>query len=144
MCYIALYTLYLTAPPLKCIDDISNHFKLKDETLNGELNRPEEILKLSFYLDDWRSVGRAAGLSRADISAIQEDGHSESDKRFRVLDKWHQINTDSATYKEFINILLTIKRNDIVQEVCKLLVSMQEDSPLNETESEGIEYYYSG
>ena len=81
---------------------------------------PNIMLQVSQLLDDWRSFARGAGLSEADITAIQCDGDNENDRRYSVLEKWHQINPYRATYKALIEILVAIKRVDLAQEVCKL------------------------
>ena len=75
---------------------------------------------MSQFLDDWKSFARGAGLTKADITAIQRDGDDENDRRYNVLEKWLQINPYGATYRALIEILVTIKRVDLAQEVCKL------------------------
>ena len=86
-----------------------------------ELTQAHNImLQVSQLLDDWKSFARGAGLSEADITAIQHDEYNEEGRRYKTLQKWHQINPYRATYKTLIEILVTIKRVDLAQEVRKL------------------------
>ena len=78
------------------------------------------MFQVSQFLDDWQSFARGAGISEADIKAILYDGRDENDRRYKTLYKWHQINPYKATYSALIQILVTIKRVDLAQEVCKI------------------------
>ena len=102
------------------IEDLVKRFELKKEFLLTELTPACNMFQVSQFLDDWQSFARGAGISEADIKAILYDGRDENDRRYKTLYKWHQINPYKATYSALIQILVTIKRVDLAQEVCKI------------------------
>ena len=115
-------------------EELIKRFKLKEKFLGAELNQTH-MLKVSQTLSEWTIFGRRAGLNTAEITAIKHDEGSEVDRRYRVLEKWHQQNPLRATYRNLIKILVSIKRGDIACQVCKF----QEDKfYYPETNREGI------
>ncbi len=103
----------------KSIGDLVRHLMLKEEFLATEVTK-DDMLLLSRILDDWRTFGRTAGLSEADIVAIQNDGVNEEDRRFKTFEAWHNSCVFFAHYHKLFEILFKMTRFDIILKVCNV------------------------
>ena len=86
-----------------------------------------EVCKTHFHevsrlLKDWKEFARAAGLTESEIAAIKGDEDTQSGRRFKALDDWHNKNAYLATNSELIKIMLGIGRGDLAQDFCLLLI----------------------
>lgn len=101
-------------------------FQLKEEQLLREITQQHRLDLSLFALDDWKKFARKTNLTTAEIQAIGQDGTSEEDRRYKTLEKWHQRSPETATYKQLIDIFLSMQEGSTAIEICRLLIPKKE------------------
>ena len=73
---------------------------------------------IALWLPDWQIAAPHLGASAdAHVSTNQQE------KNRYVLNQWKQRFAFKATYKHLVEVLLTVGRADVAEEVCSLLAS---------------------
>ena len=71
----------------------------------------------------WQLIGFHLELTKADIVAVDEDYRTAEQKRVEMLRKWKEKNAFIATYRLFIEALLSCGKASDAIEACKAIVS---------------------
>ena len=80
----------------------------------------KHVTSISLFLD-WRSVAPHLGLSERDIEDIKSENTMESERRFKVLQKWKKKYGYMATLKNLVVVLLQVENALDAERVCRLL-----------------------
>ena len=83
----------------------------------------QDILELSKYCVDWQLIGVYLKLIEADITAVDGDYHSVAEKRIGMLQRWREKFSFKATYRVFIEALLSCGKASDALEACKIIAS---------------------
>lgn len=81
----------------------------------------EDLLHLSEYCFSIILFGKALKLPRQRLSDIEKDCRSTEEKRLVLVQKWKEYYAQTATYKEFIDALLSCRRRQQAISVCDFL-----------------------
>ena len=90
-----------------------------------ELNVPcseEHITSISLFLPNWQTIAPHLGLTETDEEDIEEEGKKTQDKRYKTLWKWQAKNLFKATYRVLVDVFLKLRRADLAEKVCRLLI----------------------
>lgn len=85
----------------------------------------DDILAFAEHCYPWQSVGSHLGLTKSQLSAIDEDNHTASLKRVGVLQKWKETFVFKATYRVLIEALLKCGKANEAFKVCEVLAQRQ-------------------
>ena len=72
---------------------------------------------------DWHLIGFHLELTKADIVAVDGDHRSVEEKRIGMLGKWKEKFAFKATYRVFIEALLSSGKASDATEACKAILS---------------------
>ena len=100
------------------------------EKLNDGISE-DHLLKISMFLTSWRTVAPFLKIERNDLEAIEQE-KDEQVKRLRVLQKWKGIFGFKATYRELVEVLLSLAKADVAEKVCDLLKGMCHTNPVTQ------------
>ena len=84
-----------------------------------------DILQFGDFCDPWKQVGLYLHLTKAQLSAIDDDNRTVSMKRLGVLQKWKEMNAFKATYRVLIEALLKCGKTDTALKVCEIVAQKQ-------------------
>ena len=102
------------------IEDVVHRAGISLSTLSEECSQTV-LLDLAKYCVDWQLIGKRLGLTNADITAVDNDNSTEDRKRAGILEKWKESFSFRATYRVFIESLLSQGRNQDAVEACKVI-----------------------
>ena len=102
------------------IEDVVNRAGISLDTLSAECSQTM-LLDLAKYCVDWQLIGKRLGLTNADITAVDNDNNIEDRKRVDVLERWKERFSFRATYRVFIEALLSQGRTQDAVEACKVI-----------------------
>ena len=97
------------------------------DILNQECSQ-QMLLSLSRHCVDWKMIGRYLLLTEADIVAVDGDHRSVEEKRIGMLGRWKEMFAFRATYRVFIDALLSCKKGSDALEACKAIASSKYSS----------------
>ena len=95
---------------------------------HAQLDKPcslENLREIALFLESWRELAPHLGLSSAQVEAIERDGHSEQERRLKILELWIAKFAFLAKYRVLVEVLLKIGRANIAEKICRLLVQQQ-------------------
>jgi hypothetical protein len=72
---------------------------------------------------DWQLIGFHLELTKADIAAMDEDYRTAEQKRVEILRKWKEKFAFKATYRVFVEALLSCGKASDALEACKVIAS---------------------
>ena len=110
----------------------SAEISLQDVAAQAGINRLEildqecsqhVLLDLAKHCVDWQLIGFHLKLMKADIVAVDEDYRTAEQKRVEMLGKWKEKFAFKATYRAFVETLLSCGKASDAIEVCKYIVS---------------------
>ena len=81
------------------------------------------LLSLAKHCVDWQLIGFHLELTKADIVAVDGDYRSIDEKRVGMLGRWKEKFAFKATYRVFIEALLSCGKASDAIEGCKAIVS---------------------
>ena len=81
------------------------------------------VAKIARKISNWRRIARFLKLEDADISAIENDGKDEYDKRQKMLFEWMKHNGSDATYYNLIKAFEDDEDKDMVDYIREQLTS---------------------
>ena len=129
--------------PSPIFNDLRVKYCLNQTSLDSQVTT-DHLLDVSMLLSYWKPFARAAGLTHPEIVAIDRDNHTEHDRRYEALYLWHQKNAYHATYSELVRIMLTIKKADIAQKVCRLLSKNESKTSISGKQEVSVPYCMHG
>ena len=89
-----------------------------------KLNEPisdDHLRAIALFLPSWRNVATYLELSEKDMDDVEQGGKNEQDKRLKSLKKWKGKFAFKATYRKFMEVLLSLTMADVAEKVCCLL-----------------------
>ena len=81
------------------------------------------LLSLAKHCVEWKLIGFHLELTKADIVAVDEDHRTAEQKRVEMLGKWKERFAFTATYRVFIEALLSCGKVSDAIEACKAIAS---------------------
>ena len=81
------------------------------------------LLDLAKHCVEWQLIGFHLELTKADIVAVDGDYRSIDEKRIGMLGRWKEKLAFKATYRAFIEALLSCGKASDAIEACKAIVS---------------------
>ena len=107
------------------LEELLKQVDLRPEKLD-EPTSDDHLLKIALFLTSWRTVAPHLGLSEIDMDDVEQEGKSEQEKRQRALQKWKHKLSRKATYRKLVEVLLSLGKADVADEICGLLKGMSE------------------
>ena len=104
------------------LKDIVARCGLTKERLQEECSQ-EVALKIATKLDDWKMVGHYLGIPPEKLKAIELENNTEDQRRVASLDTWRKGEGRNASYWKLANALNEHRRRDLVELLCKAMVS---------------------
>ena len=83
----------------------------------------EQLLSLANFCVDWKLVAFHLKLTKGDIAAVDGDYRTVEEKRIGMLEKWKERFAFKATYRVFIEALLSCEKASDAVEACKTIIS---------------------
>ena len=108
------------ASPAVQLDDLMKAVGVSLEKLDQKCT-DEHLPNISQVLERWRTVLPRLGLSEVDREDIDMEGKTEAEKRLKMLQKWLEKYGPKATFKQLVEVLLTLDRANQAEKVCSLL-----------------------
>ena len=81
------------------------------------------LLSLAKHCVDWQLIGFHLELTKTDIVAVDRKYQTAEQKRSEMLGKWKGKNLSNATYRAFIEALLSCGKVSDAIEACKAIAS---------------------
>ena len=101
-------------------EEVGTSHKQLDETCTNE-----HLHDIALPLKSWRILAPQLGLSSSEVEAVDEDAHSEKERRQKFLESWKAKFAFKATYRLLVEALLKIGSADQAEQVRCFLVSQQ-------------------
>ena len=112
-----------TAPAELTLQDVAAQAGLKTlDVLDQECSQ-EVLLKLAEHCVHWQLIGFHLKLTEAEITAVDGDYRSVEEKRIGMLGRWQGKFAFKATYRVFIEALLSCRKASDAIDACKDIVS---------------------
>ena len=83
----------------------------------------QDLLCLAKLCVDWQLIGFHLELTKADIVAVDGDCRSVDEKRIGMLGRWKEKTAFKATYRVFLETLLSCGKASDAIEACKVIAS---------------------
>ena len=109
-----------TAPTL---EDVADQAGLKTLDILDQECSQQVLLKLTEYCVQWQLIGFHLKLTEAEISAVDGDYRSVDEKRIGMLGRWKGKFAFKATYRVFIEALLSCGKASDAIDACRAIVS---------------------
>ena len=111
------------APAEVTLQDVAAQAGLKTlDVLNQECSQ-QVLLRLAKHCVDWQLTGFHLELTKSDIVAVDEDYRTAEQKRVEMLRKWKEKFAFKATYRVFIEALLSCGKASDAINACRDIVS---------------------
>ena len=85
----------------------------------------EHLHDIALFLTSWRTLAIYLQLSSSEVEAVDEDAHSEKERKLKCLELWKDKFAFKARFRVLVEALLKIGSADQAEQVCRLLVSQQ-------------------
>ena len=72
---------------------------------------------------EWKLIGFELELTKVDIAAVGKDYQTAGQKQIGMLEKWKQKLASNATYRAFIEALLSCEKTSEAIEACRAIIS---------------------
>ena len=105
------------------VDELLNETEIHPGKLN-ECISDDHLHAVALFLTSWRKVAAYLELSESDMDAIEREERDDQMKKLKVLQKWKGKFGFKATYKKLVEVLLSLGRADVAEQVCRLLKGM--------------------
>lgn len=89
------------------------------------------LLSLAKHRVDWQLIGLYLELTHADIAAVDGDNQTVEEKRVGMLGRWKEKFAFKATYRVFIEALLSCGKAADATEACKAIALVHVPSKWN-------------
>ena len=113
----------LTAPAELTLQDVAARAGVKSLDILDQECSQQVLLSLAKYCVDWQLIGFHLELTKADIVAVDGDYRSVEEKRVGMMGTWKEKFAFKATYRVFIEALLSCGKASDAIEACKTVVS---------------------
>ena len=112
-----------TAPAELTLQDVAAQAGLKTlDVLDQECSQ-QVLLRLAKHCVDWQLTGFHLELTKSDIVAVDEDYQTAEQKRVEMLRKWKEKFAFKATYRVFIEALLSCGKASDAIDACRAIVT---------------------
>ena len=112
-----------TVPAELTLQDVAARAGIKNLDILDQECSQQVLLSLAKHCVDWQLIGFHLELTKADIVAVDEDYRTAEQKRVEILGKWKENFAFKATYRIFIEALLSCRKASDAIEACKVIVS---------------------
>lgn len=105
------------------LKDILSQYGLTNEDLDKEIPSTGDIiiLQIANKIKDWERAGYYLGIPDEKLVAIKTDNRTEEQRRIKLLHIWKERECSRATYLRLVTVLHQLGRNDLVEDICKLI-----------------------
>ena len=111
------------APAALTLQDVASQAGIKTLDILNEVCSQEVLLSLANHCVHWSLVGLHLKLTQADTTAVDGDFQTVDEKRIGMLERWREKFAFKATYRVFIEALLSCGKALDAIEACKVIVS---------------------
>ena len=112
-----------TAPTELTLQDVAAQAGLKMlDVLDQECSQ-QVLLRLAKHCVDWQLTGFHLELTKSEITAVDGDYRSIDEKRIGMLGRWKEKFAFKATYRVFIEALLSCGKASDAINACRDIVS---------------------
>ena len=113
-----------TAPPVQLtLQEVATQANISRLDILDLQCSQQVLLSLAKHCVDWQLIGFHLELTKADIVAVDGDYHSVDEKRIGMLGRWKEKFAFKATYRVFIEALLSCGKASDAIEACRAIVS---------------------
>ena len=105
------------------VEELLGKVGVLPEKLNDSIS-DDHLREIALFLTAWRKVATYLGLSESDLDDVGQEGKDEQEKRIKALQKWKGKFGFKATYRKLVEILLSLAKADVAENVCHLLRGM--------------------
>ena len=109
------------------LEDIVSRCGLTSEKLQKECSR-EVRIKIAAKLEDWKMVGHYLSMPPEELKAIERENDTENQRTVAMLDTWHKREGETANCWKLANALYQHGRRDLIESLCKAILSSAEES----------------
>ena len=102
--------------------DILSRLGLAEKLLREDCSK-EIRLKIALKLEDWKMVGHFLDIPSEKLKAIERENDTEDQRKVAMLDTWNKRNCGGASYWRLTNALYQHGRRDLVESLCKAMLS---------------------
>ena len=112
-----------TAPAELTLQDVVAQVGLKTlDVLDQECSQ-QVLIRLAKHCVDWQLTGFHLELTKSEITAVNGDYGSIDEKRIGMLGRWKEKFAFKATYRVFIEALLSCGKASDAIDACRAIVS---------------------
>ena len=112
-----------TAPAELTLHDVAAQAGVKKLNILDQECSQQVLLSLAKHCVEWQFIGFHLELTKADIVAVDGDYQSVDEKRIGMLGRWKEKFAFKATYRVFIEALLSCAKASDAIEACKTILS---------------------
>ena len=93
---------------------------LQENDLHKECSL-SDILQIAIKIRDWKVMGNYLSIPEEKLEAIRVNNGTEEQRRIASLQAWKEREGSSATYLKLAAALNKRERNDLVEEICRVV-----------------------
>ena len=105
------------------LEELLGKVSVHPEKLNDSISH-DHLHAIASFLTSWCKVATYLGLSENDLDGVEQEGKDEQEKRIKALQKWKGKFGFKATYRMLVEVLLSLSKADVAENVCHLLRGM--------------------
>jgi hypothetical protein len=105
------------------LQDVAAQAGLKTLDVLDQKCSQQVLLRLAKYCVDWKLTGYHLELTKSDITAVDGDYQSAEQKCVEMLRRWKEKFAFKATYRVFIEALLSCGKASDAIEACKVIAT---------------------
>ena len=102
------------------LEELLKQVSVNLEKLNDSIS-DDHLHEIAIFLTSWRKVATYLGLSESDLGDIEREERDEHLKKLKALQKWKGKFGFRATYRKLVEVLLSLARADVAENVCCLV-----------------------
>ena len=105
------------------LEELLKEASVPPEKLNASIS-DDHLREIGIFLTSWRKVATYLKLNESDMDAIEQEEKGEQMKKLKALQKWKGKFGFKATYRKLVEVLLSLAKADVAENVCHLLRGM--------------------
>ena len=113
------------------LEDVTSQCELKKKDLDKECTATNDniMLEIIIKITDWKVTGTYLGIPKEKLVSIEVEHRTEEQRRIAILQTWKEREGRRATYLKLAATLNQQGRNDLVEEICRVVTSCTHTVP---------------
>ena len=105
------------------LEELLKEVGLCPEKLDDSIS-DNHLREIALFLTSWQTVASHLDLDENDLDDAEQGGRKVKDKSLKALQIWKGKFGFKATYRNLVEVLLSLAMADIAEKVCNLLKGM--------------------